>query len=234
MVGVDISIEAIDHARGAVAAGDFAVELLIGEMRDIPGDATFDAAVCMGNSFGYLDLNGTRQFVAALAAAVRPGGGLVIDYSAAAESVLPGFIDQQPRNITAGDITATGSNTYDVVNSRLISNYVFNRGDHEVQATALHHVYTVAHLGECWQLRVSSTSSCTGDQKEPRSTSAPDAFFSQPAPGRPACRRTVGSTDGPLHGERRRPPRRRSTVTSRQRLRGPTRSASFLNVAGES
>lgn len=146
MVGVDISTEAIDHARRAAADNGLDVELVVAEMRDIPPDGSFDAAVCMGNSFGYLDLDGLREFVSALAAAVRPGGGLVVDYSAAAESVLPGFVDDQPRDMTVGDITVSGSNTYDIANSRLQSSYVFTRGTQEVKVTALHHVYTVAHL----------------------------------------------------------------------------------------
>jgi SAM-dependent methyltransferase len=146
VVGVDISTEAVDHARRAAADAGLDVELVVAEMRDIPRDGSFDAAVCMGNSFGYLDLDGLREFVAALAAAVRSGGGLVVDFSAAAESVLPGFVDDQPRDMTVGDITVTGSNTYDVAGSRLLSSYVFTRGAQQVKVTALHHVYTVAHL----------------------------------------------------------------------------------------
>lgn len=115
-------------------------------MRDISRDGSFDAAICMGNSFGYLDLDGLREFVAALAAALRPGGGLVVDFSAAAESVLPGFADDQPRDMTGGDITVAASSTYDVAGSRLLSSYVFTRGTQEVKLTAVHHVYTVAHL----------------------------------------------------------------------------------------
>ena len=146
VVGVDISVEAIDHARRAAIGSGLPVEFLVGEMRAVPGDGSFDAAVCMGNSFGYLDLDGTRQFLAALAAAVRPGGGLVIDYAAAAESVLPGFVNDQPRDMTVGDITATGSNTYDVTHSRLVSRYIFTRGAERVDVTALHHVHTVAQV----------------------------------------------------------------------------------------
>ena len=71
----------------------------------VPRDGAFDAAVCLGNSFGYLDLAGTREFVAALAAAVRPGGGLVIDFSAAAETVLPGYRGGPRTPCTVGDIT---------------------------------------------------------------------------------------------------------------------------------
>jgi len=146
VVGVDISTEAVDHARRAAADAGIDVELVVAEMRDIPGDGSFDAAVCMGNSFGYLDLDGVGEFVAALAAALRPGGGLVVDYSAAAESVLPGFVDVHPRDMTVGDISVSGSNTYDAVGSRLLSRYVFTRGAEVLNVTALHHVYTVAHL----------------------------------------------------------------------------------------
>jgi SAM-dependent methyltransferase len=149
VLGVDISAEAVEHARRAAAAAAAAavsVQWMVGELRQVPRDASFDAAICMGNSFGYLDLSGTRDFVAALAGAVRPGGGLVIDYGAAAESLLPGFADNKPRDITAGDIHVTGSNRYDVANSRLLSRYVFSRGEQRVEAIALHHVYTVAQL----------------------------------------------------------------------------------------
>jgi cyclopropane fatty-acyl-phospholipid synthase-like methyltransferase len=145
VTGLDISAEAIEHARRTAKAAGVDVDFRLAEMREVPPDG-FDAAVCMGNSFGYLDLDGLREFVAALAAAIRPCGGLVVDFAAAAESVLPGFTDDQPRDMVVGDITVTGSNTYDVSGSRLISRYVFTRGAERVAVTALHHVYTVAHL----------------------------------------------------------------------------------------
>lgn len=148
VTGVDISTEAIEHARRAATAAGLDVELRVGEMRDLPRDASFDAAVCLGNSFGYFDLTGLREFVSALAGAVRPGGGLVVDTSTAAESVLPGREDGAPRDMVTGDITVTGSNDYDAAGSRLLSRYVFTRGAEVQRVTALHHVYTSAHLGE--------------------------------------------------------------------------------------
>lgn len=148
VVGYDVSAEAIEHARRTATTASLDVEFVQGEMRSVPADGSFDAAICMGNSFGYLDLAGTRRFLAALAASIRPGGGLVIDHSATAESVLPGFVDGQPRDLTIGDITAAGSNTYDVHNSRLVSHYVFTRGDQRFEATALHHVHTVAQIAD--------------------------------------------------------------------------------------
>ena len=101
-------------------------------MREIPDSGSFDAALCLGNSFGYLDIEGTREFVAALARAVRPGGGLVIDFNCTAETVLPGFTGE-PRTMRTGDIVVEATTEYDVAGSRLISHYAYTRGDRPTQ-----------------------------------------------------------------------------------------------------
>ena len=72
VTGFDISSEAIDHARRTAADAGLDVGFELADMREIPGSGSFDAALCLGNSFGYLDIDGTREFVAALAGAVRP------------------------------------------------------------------------------------------------------------------------------------------------------------------
>jgi SAM-dependent methyltransferase len=146
VTGLDISVEAIDYARRAAEAAGLDVVFHHADMREVPPDG-FDAAICMGNSFGYLDLAGTRAFVAALAAAVRPGGGLVVDYNAAAESVLPGYTGED-RTMQAGDITVAATTAYDVARSCLVSGYRFSRGAEEVAVTALHHVLTCAQIGD--------------------------------------------------------------------------------------
>jgi SAM-dependent methyltransferase len=153
VTGLDISAEAIGHARRAAEAAGLDVTLVRAEMREVAHHGTFDAAICLGNSFGYLDAAGTRAFARALAAAVRPGGGLVVDFNLAAESVLPGHTGG-PRTLEVGDITAVTTSEYDVDRSCIRSHYRFRRGPggaggtEEVAVTALHHVYTSAHLGE--------------------------------------------------------------------------------------
>lgn len=147
VTGLDVSAEAVDHARRAAAAAGLDVDLVLADMREVPRDGSFDAALCLGNSFGYLDRSGTVAFVAALADAVRPGGGLVVDFAATAESVLPGY-DGAPREMRTGDITVAATTGYDVDRSRLVSGYTFTRGEERVDVTAYHHVYTSAHLGD--------------------------------------------------------------------------------------
>lgn len=145
VTGVDLSTEAIDHARRAAADAGLPVAFVEADMRDLPRDELADAAVCLGNSFGYLDLPGTRAFAAALAAAVRPGGGLVVDLPTVAESILPGYRDRSD-TMEVGDITVESTGEYDVAGSRMLSSYRFVRGAEVVVATAVHHVRTVEQI----------------------------------------------------------------------------------------
>ena len=147
VTGIDISTEAITHARRAAAEAGLDIELAVADLRDIPRGKMFDAAICLGNSFGYLEIGGVREFLARVAAAVRPGGGLVIDFNAAAETILPGFRGE-PRTMHTGDITVLATTDYDITRSRLISGYRFIRGSQETRVTAIHHLYTCAHLAQ--------------------------------------------------------------------------------------
>ena len=45
-----------------------------------------------------------------------------------------------------GDITVNATTEYDIAGSRLISGYHFIRGAEETRVTAIHHLYTCAHL----------------------------------------------------------------------------------------
>ena len=146
VLGIDVSHEAVGHARRSAAGRGLDVQFAVGDMRQIPDGEPFDAAVCMGNSFGYLDLDGTREFASALAAAIRPGGGLVVDFAATAESLLPGWTGA-PRTMTTGDITVVTTSAYDVAASRVLSTYEIRRGEEVFRATALHHVHTCAAIG---------------------------------------------------------------------------------------
>lgn len=53
MIGVDWSSEFLSHAAAADAAREVTWEQR--DMRDLPWRARFGGAVCVGNSFGYLD-----------------------------------------------------------------------------------------------------------------------------------------------------------------------------------
>jgi SAM-dependent methyltransferase len=145
VTGIDVSAEAVAFARNAAEAAGTDIDLRVGDMAGIPTDLRVDLAVCMGNSFGYLDHEGTRRFLADLATVVTPGGHLVLDYGFVAESLLPGLSIEEPP-MTIGGIEAESVNEYDAVNSRWLTRFTFRRGDEEHRGTSVQHVYTAAEV----------------------------------------------------------------------------------------
>src|SRR5689334_11848774 len=80
VTGVDVSSEAIAHATRAAADAGLAVDLRVGDMRELPDDVEADAVLCLGNAFGYLEHDANAAFLAAAASRLAPGGRLVLDY----------------------------------------------------------------------------------------------------------------------------------------------------------
>ncbi len=145
VTGIDVSAEAIAYARQTAADEGLAVDLRVGDMRALPTDMQADLAICMGNAFGYLEHEGTQAFLADLSTIVRPGGALVLDYGFAAESMLPGVaLEEEP--MTIGGVEATSVNTYDVAESRWLTEMTFRRGDEVHRGTSVQHIYTVAEV----------------------------------------------------------------------------------------
>ena len=115
-------------------------------MRTLAFKEEFAAALCCGNSFGYLSRSDTKQFLKRLSAALRDGARFVLESGAVAESILPNLV--RSRWMQVGEILFLSSVDYDAPTSRLISRYVFIRGTERDEKTAEVIVYTVGELRE--------------------------------------------------------------------------------------
>src|SRR4051812_39531786 len=89
MTGVDVSTEMLTVAKMLAAEAGAGIEWRAAEMRDLAWQSEFDAAFCLGNSFGYLDRDGTRNFLSALSRSLKKGARFAFDYGMAAECILP-------------------------------------------------------------------------------------------------------------------------------------------------
>ena len=118
MTGLDQSEEFIAEARGHSG-----VEWRLGDMRDLPWEAEFDGAYCFGNSFCYLDREGVRTFLEAIARALKPGGRFIVETGMAAESILPTLV--RNRWMRFDDLFMLSENQYDAADSRLDVQYTF-------------------------------------------------------------------------------------------------------------
>jgi 2-polyprenyl-3-methyl-5-hydroxy-6-metoxy-1,4-benzoquinol methylase len=151
VTGVELAPEYLAEARAAAQAEGLAVDWRGGDMRRLarllgPPRGRFDAALCWGNSFGYLDRPGTAAFTKALGGALRPGGRLVVETLMTAESLLPQL--EQRFWVPVADMLLLVENDYDVGDSRLDIAYTFVHGARRETRQACHWVFTVGEIGE--------------------------------------------------------------------------------------
>jgi SAM-dependent methyltransferase len=146
MTGVDLAHEQIAEARRQSAAGRGTAGIAWREadIRGLPWESAFDAAFCFGNSFGYLDRDGTRAFVHALARALKPGARFAMDTGMVAETVLPSLRDHDEAQI--GDVRFIEDNTYHADTSCLETRYTFVRAGVMQTRAGLHWIYTIGEI----------------------------------------------------------------------------------------
>ena len=147
VTGVDLSAESLQHARAADVERRVVWELR--DMRDLPWPDRFDAAFCFGNSFGYLDDEGDRAFLRAVAAALKPGGRFVLETPMIVESLLA-QIKERPW-YKAGDIYLLVKNDYDAARGRLDIEYTFVSNGHIEVRHGTHRAYTYRQLHELFE-----------------------------------------------------------------------------------
>lgn len=147
--GVDFSTEAVGEARAnAVARGlpVSQVEFVAADMRALPPLAPFAAAFCLGNSFGYLGPDGARAQLAAVAAALEPGGRFAMDSGYAAETLLPHLREREWLGI--GELLFLEENRYLPAESCVETTYTVIHGDERCTRKGWQWVFTLREIGE--------------------------------------------------------------------------------------
>lgn len=144
MTGVDGSEEMLALARAAADAAGVDIQWRHADMRDLPWQSGFDAVYCFGNSFGYLDPDGTRAFLRSVAAAMKAGARFAFDYGLAAESILPRLKDREWCQIQ--DILFLEENRYDLDAGCVETQYTLIKDGRITRRRGLHWVYSLREL----------------------------------------------------------------------------------------
>jgi SAM-dependent methyltransferase len=144
MTGVDLSAEFLKHAHAIDPARDVTWERR--DMRDLPWPGQFDAAFCLGNSFGYLDDEGNQAYLEAVRRALKAGGRFVLETPMVLENLL-GHLQPRPW-WKAGDVYLLVENRYDAASSRLEIDYTFVRDGRVETRRGSHRAYAYRDLME--------------------------------------------------------------------------------------
>jgi SAM-dependent methyltransferase len=79
VTGLDADALFLEHARADAAARGVEVDYVEADMRELPWDGRFDAALNWFTSFGYFDDEGNRTWLETVRRTLKPGGRLAID-----------------------------------------------------------------------------------------------------------------------------------------------------------
>lgn len=145
ITAVDGSVEMLQHARSHDASRLVAWERR--DMRDLPWSGRFDGALCVGNSFGYLDDEGNERFLRAVAAALKPGARFVLETPMVVENLLA-HIQDRPWWPVGKDGYLLAANRYDHIRSRLEIEYTFIKNDRVETRRGSHRAYSYRQLTE--------------------------------------------------------------------------------------
>lgn len=142
VTGVDLSREFLAHARSCDSASRVNWEHR--DMRDLPWPGRFDGALCLGNSFGYLEDSGNAEFLHAVWRSLKPGARFVLETPMVRDNLL-GHLQERPW-WKVGEMYLLVSNQYDRTRNRLDIEYTFiSDGRCEVKYGS-HRVYEFEEL----------------------------------------------------------------------------------------
>ena len=143
-VGVDIAPGQIEAARQNAAARNVDVEWHVADMRAVPWQAAFDAAFCWGDSFGYMDDAGNRDFLAAVHRTLVPGGRWAMEMQMVAEVLLPRL--QTRVSGRAGGFEVAVRRDYDAQSGRLSVEYEVARNGMRETRQASYRIHTIDEI----------------------------------------------------------------------------------------
>jgi SAM-dependent methyltransferase len=140
MTGVDISPEFLAVGRAAARERGLAVTWEQRAIHDLPWEAAFDGAMCMGNSLHGLDDDGLAAFFRTVARALKPAARLVVTTGFVAESLLPNL--KERHWYPAGSALCLSHRRYDPVKGRLHTDYTFVRNGQVERKSSFGQVHT--------------------------------------------------------------------------------------------
>jgi SAM-dependent methyltransferase len=139
VTGVDLSREFLAVARSRAAERRLAVTWEERPMEDLPWQAEFDGAYCMGNSIGGLDEAGLAAFFRGVCRALKPGRRFVVENGTIAECLTN---SKERFWIPAGNVLFLIHNRYDHIRGRLEMDFTLIKEGHMERKSGFQLVHT--------------------------------------------------------------------------------------------
>ncbi len=158
VTGIDISETFIKSLTDTINSERLNIKAVRADILSIKLDQKFSGAVCMGNSFGYVNFDKMKIFVQKVASSLETGSKFIINSGMIAESILPNFLNySKNKTYTVENITMDITNVYNVEDSYMISNLLYTKEGKTEEHSFKHYVFTLGEVKRLLELYGLST-----------------------------------------------------------------------------
>jgi cyclopropane fatty-acyl-phospholipid synthase-like methyltransferase len=147
VTGIDISETFIKGLNEKIFSENLNIKTIQADILTVQLTEKFSGAVCLGNSFGYFNIDKIKLFVEKVSASLETGAKFIINSGMIAESILPNFLEYSKHNTyTVGDITMEVTNIYHVADSFMRSNLLYTKNGQAEHHSFKHYVFTLGEV----------------------------------------------------------------------------------------
>ena len=147
ITGIDISETFIEKLTEKIFTEKLNIRAIKADILTMQLNEKFSGAVCLGNSFGYFNIDKMKLFVEKVSSSLETGSKFIINSGMIAESILPNFVNySENKTYTVGDITMEIDNIYHAEDSFMISNLLYTQNGKTEEHSFKHYVFTLGEV----------------------------------------------------------------------------------------
>lgn len=169
VTGIDISETFIKGLTKKIFSEKLNIKAIQADILTIQLNETFSGAVCLGNSFGYFNIDRIKLFVEKVSSSLEIGSKFIINSGMIAESILPNFLNySKNKSYNVGNITMDVTNIYNIEDSYMVSNLLYSKEGKTEKHSFKHYVFTlgeVKRLLKSYGLKTIATYSSTSKEE---------------------------------------------------------------------
>ena len=147
VTGIDISETFIKGLTEKIISEKLNIKVIQADILTIQLNGKFSGAVCLGNSFGYFNIDRMKLFVEKVSSSLETGSKFIINSGMIAESILPNFLNySKNKSYNVENITMDVTNIYNVEDSYMRSNLLYTKEGKTEEHSFKHYVFTLGEV----------------------------------------------------------------------------------------
>ena len=147
VTGIDISETFIKSLSNRITAEGLNIKAIQADLFTVQLSEKFSGALCLGNSFGYFNMDKMKLFVEKVSSGLDSGSKFIINSGMIAESILPNFLNyRKNKSYTVGNITMDVTNIYNANKSYMVSHLLYTKEGKTEEHSFKHYVFTLGEV----------------------------------------------------------------------------------------